>query len=57
MDPGGLDGKGIGGVDVGHDNRTTINWFAFCFEQFTFTFTVNYFTFLLLSLHSHTLSS
>ena len=30
VDAGGLDGRGIGGVDVGHDNRTTIKiWFAF----------------------------
>ena len=30
MDAGGLNGRGIGEVDVGHDDRTTIKiWFAF----------------------------
>ena len=31
MDAGGLDGRTIGGVDVGHDDRTTIIRFAFLF--------------------------
>ena len=31
VDSGGLNGRGIGGVDVGHDDRTTIKWFAFLF--------------------------
>ena len=31
MDAGGLDGKGIDGVDVGHNDRTIIKRFAFLF--------------------------
>ena len=35
MDTGGLDRRGIDGVDIGHDDRTTIKiWFAFSFMQF-----------------------
>ena len=31
VDAGGLDERGIGRVDVGHDDRITINRFAFLF--------------------------
>ena len=32
MDVGNLDGRGISGVDIGHDDRTTIKWFTFLFS-------------------------
>ena len=37
MDSGGLDGRGIGEVDVGHDDQTTLKSGLHFFEQFTLT--------------------
>ena len=37
VEVGSLDGRGIGEVDVGHDDRTTLKFGLHFFEQFTLT--------------------